>query len=155
MFKPTPSLCSKASRLPLTSKKGNRDFFKGTRTGNIMRRKRIATSDPAGRQLYDKNGRELSWTIKTHRIDEARVPSYIVPPGLAETKLRPYVFIGDASDGGVSSKDKIGMPNYPKMDQHGFDGTYYRSIINEMLQKRRIRERQDEDKRIAEAVRQK
>ncbi|KAN0061008.1 hypothetical protein ACQY0O_006742 [Thecaphora frezii] len=155
MFKPTPSLCSKASRLPLTSKKGNRDFFKGTRTGNIMKRKRIATSDPRGNQIYDEYGRPKSWTIKMHRIDESRVPSYVVPPGLAETNLRPYVFVGAESDGGVTRKGKWGLPGYPKMDNKGFDGTYYRSIINEVLAKRRFREQQGEDKRIAESVRDK
>ncbi|SYW79382.1 uncharacterized protein UBRO2_03066 [Ustilago bromivora] len=89
MFKPTQVTCSKASRLPLTSKKANRDFYKGTRTGNIMRRKRIATADSRGTQLYDKGGRERYWHLKTARIDEARIPNYVVPPGLAETKLSP------------------------------------------------------------------
>lgn len=87
MFKPTQVACSKASRLPLTSKKANRDFYKGTRTGNIMRRKRIATADPRGRQLLDEDGNERYWHLKTNRIDEARVPSFVVPPGLAETKV--------------------------------------------------------------------
>lgn len=87
MFKPTQVACSKASRLPLNSKKANKDFYKGTRTGNIMRRKRIATADPRGKQLYDKNGRERYWHLKTDRIDEARVPNYVVPPGLAETQV--------------------------------------------------------------------
>lgn len=87
MFKPTQVACSKASRLPLNSKKANRDFYKGTRTGNIMRRKRIATADPQGNQLYDKNGDERYWHLKTKRIDEARLPNYVVPPGLAQTKV--------------------------------------------------------------------
>ncbi|CDR88055.1 uncharacterized protein SPSC_03641 [Sporisorium scitamineum] len=151
MFKPTQVACSKASRLPLNSKKANRDFYKGTRTGNIMRRKRIATADPRGNQLYDTNGRERYWHLKTKRIDEARVPNYVVPPGLAETKLRPYVFAGASVDGGVSRKGKFGLPEYPRMDANGFDGTYYRSVIGDMLQKRRIKEQQDEDRRIAQA----
>ena len=87
MFKPTQVACSKASRLPLNSKKANRDFYKGTRTGNIMRRKRIATADPRGNQLYDKDGNQRYWHLKTKQIDEARVPAYVVPPGLAQTKV--------------------------------------------------------------------
>ncbi|PWZ03343.1 hypothetical protein BCV70DRAFT_197559 [Testicularia cyperi] len=118
-----------------------------------MRRKRIATADPQGRQLVDKNGNGRYWHLKTKRIDEARLPSYVVPPGLAETKLRPYVFLGASSDGGVSRQGKVGLPNYPRMDQHGFDGTYYRSVIGDMLAKRRIKEQQDEDRRIAESTR--
>ncbi|SAM78355.1 uncharacterized protein UBRO_02012 [Ustilago bromivora] len=153
MFKPTQVTCSKASRLPLTSKKANRDFYKGTRTGNIMRRKRIATADSRGTQLYDKGGRERYWHLKTARIDEARIPNYVVPPGLAETKLRPYVFIGASNEGGVSRKRTFGLPEYPRMDANGFDGTYYRSVIGDMLQKRKMKEQQDEDRSLAAAPR--
>ncbi|KAJ1019453.1 hypothetical protein NDA16_004570 [Ustilago loliicola] len=118
-----------------------------------MRRKRIATADPRGNQLYDKNGRERYWHLKTGQIDEARVPNYVVPPGLAETKLRPYVFTGASNEGGVSRKGKFGLPEYPRMDANGFDGTYYRSVIGDMLQKRKIKEQQDEDRRLAAAPR--
>ena len=52
-----------------------------------MRRKRIATANSRGTQLYDKDGRERYWHLKTARIDEARIPNYVVPPGLAETKV--------------------------------------------------------------------
>ena len=87
-MRPTLALFSKASRLPLTSKRGNKDFYKGTRTGNIMRRKRIAQADRfTGRQMYDDLGRPSTWTMKTNLIDESRVTSYIVPPGLAESKV--------------------------------------------------------------------
>lgn len=67
--------------------------------------------------------------------------------------MRPYVFAGASSDGGVSRKGKFGMPAYPRMDENGFDGTYYRSVIGDMLQKRRIKEQQDEDRRIAASSR--
>lgn len=87
-MRPTLSLFSKASRLPLTSKRGNKDFYKGTRTGNIMRRQRIAQADRfTGRQFYDEFGRPNTWTMMTREIDESKVTSYIVPPGLAETKV--------------------------------------------------------------------
>ncbi|PWN49073.1 hypothetical protein IE53DRAFT_388726 [Violaceomyces palustris] len=145
MFKPTQALFSKASRLPLNSKKGNKDFYKGTRTGNIMMRKRIATSDRTGKQLYDKNGREMSWTKMTNRIDESRVPSYIVPPGLAETPLRPYVFMGEALEGGVPKRPDPGMPSYPRMGKEGFNGVYYRTIVEEMLAKRAVKDEQIKD----------
>jgi large subunit ribosomal protein L41 len=87
-MRPSSSLWSKASRLPLNSKKANKDFYKGTRTGNIMVRKRIAVANRfTGEQLYDKDDRRKSWNLKTHRIDEGRVPSYIVPPGLADSQV--------------------------------------------------------------------
>ncbi len=121
MFKPTQVTFSKASRLPLNSKKANRDFFKGTRTGNIMRRKlslplilvatnytiRMETND-TGISRQNKSTKRGYPTTSTSR--------------LAETKLRPYVFAGANSEGGVSRKGKFGLPEYPRMDQNGFDG---------------------------------
>lgn len=68
-------------------------------------------------------------------------------------QLRPYVYTGPDNEGGVSSKGKFGLPEYPRMDANGFDGTYYRSVIGEMLQKRKIKEQQDEDRRLATASR--
>jgi len=59
----------------------------GTRTPNVLLRKRIALADKHGMQLYDEFGRPATWNKRTHRIDEARVPAYIVPPGLADTPV--------------------------------------------------------------------
>lgn len=87
-MRPSLSLFSKASRLPLTSKRGNKDFYKGTRTGNILRRKRIATFERStGKQIYGDDGMPKSWTLMGRNIDESRVTSYIVPPGLAESEV--------------------------------------------------------------------
>jgi len=53
-----------------------------------MRRQRIAQADRfTGRQFYDEFGRPNTWTMMTREIDESKVTSYIVPPGLAETKV--------------------------------------------------------------------
>ena len=93
MLRPSAPLLSKASRMPLNSKKANKDFYKGTRTGNILRRKRIALADSRGNQHYDDFGRPLSWNLRTHRIDEARMPSFVVPPGLEDTKVRLHVLL--------------------------------------------------------------
>lgn len=57
--------------------------------------------------------------------------------------------MGRPEDGGVSSKGKFGLPSYQKMDKSGLDGTYYRSVIDQILAKRRIREQSDNDKRLA------
>lgn len=87
-MRPSIALFSKASRLPLNSKKANKDFYKGSRAGNIMLRKRISVANRnTGEQLYDEEDRERTWSLKTHRIDESRVVSYIVPPGIAESKV--------------------------------------------------------------------
>lgn len=56
-----------------------------------MVRKRIAvTNRNTGEQLFDQFGRPRSWNLKTHRIDEARVPSYIVPPGIMDCKVSAW-----------------------------------------------------------------
>lgn len=87
-MRPTLNLFAKASRLPLNSKKANKDFYKGTGTGNIMRRKRLAVAiRTTGEQLYDEFDRPRTWNLTTHRLDEARIPSYIVPPGMADSRV--------------------------------------------------------------------
>lgn len=132
MLRPSAPLLSKASRLPLNSKRANKDFYKGTRTGNIMRRKRIALADSQGNQHYDELGRPRTWNLRTHRIDEARMPSFVVPPGLADTKLRPYVYIGAPTDGG-NERPLPGVPDAPKMRQGGMNGEYYSRLVDRML----------------------
>ena len=132
MLRPSAPLLSKASRLPLNSKRANKDFYKGTRAGNILRRKRIALADSQGNQHYDELGRPRTWNLRTHRIDEARMPSFVVPPGLADTKLRPYVYIGTPTDGG-NERPNPGMPDAPKMRQGGMDGGYYSRLVDRML----------------------
>lgn len=88
-MRPTLAAASKAMRLPLHSKRANKDFYKGTRTGNIMVRKRIAVANRfSGEPLEDDLGRVRSWNLKTNRIDESRVASYVVPPGLHDARVR-------------------------------------------------------------------
>ncbi|PWN26459.1 hypothetical protein BDZ90DRAFT_233097 [Jaminaea rosea] len=93
MLRPTLPLFSKAVRLPLNSKKANRDFYKGTRTGNPLRRTRIALMSHHGSRIQrdPATGREKTWTIMGHRLDESRMMSFVVPPGLEGCSLKPYV----------------------------------------------------------------
>ncbi|WFC98943.1 hypothetical protein MYAM1_001676 [Malassezia yamatoensis] len=123
---------SKASRLPLNSKRANKDFYKGTRTGNIMQRKRIALADRAGNQLKDGLGRGRTWNLRTHRIDESRTISFVVPPGLNDTKLKPYVYLGKESEGGAG-RPEPGQPGAPKMPEDGMNGTFYSRLVDRML----------------------
>lgn len=104
----------------------------GTRTGNIMQRKRVALADRSGNQLYDEQGRERTWNLRTHRIDEGRTISFVVPPGLNDTKLKPYVYIGKESDGG-SERPEPGQPGAPKMPSSGMNGTFYSRLVDRML----------------------
>ncbi|CAD6955304.1 unnamed protein product [Tilletia controversa] len=132
----TLALFSKALRLPLTSKRANKDFYKGTRTGNIMRRKRIALTDRTGKQLHDADGRVRHWNLKTEQLDESRIPCFVVPPGLAETQLKPYVFMGETKDGGVS-RPQPGFPGGPKMTPAGFNASFYQRLVERTEELRR------------------
>ncbi|WFD32274.1 hypothetical protein MSPP1_003319 [Malassezia sp. CBS 17886] len=132
MLRATAPVGSKASRLPLTSKKANKDFYKGTRTGNVMRRQRIALADRQGNQLYDAQGRARTWNLRTHRLEETRMVSFVVPPGLADTDLKPYVFIGNESDGG-SQRPERGIPGAPPMPAGGMNASYYSRLVDRML----------------------
>ncbi|KAL4403033.1 hypothetical protein ACI68E_000815 [Malassezia pachydermatis] len=132
MFRATQAAFSKASRLPLNSKKANKDFYKGTRAGNVLLRKRIALADRQGNQLYDAQGRPRTWNLRTHRLDEGRMVSFVVPPGLADTKLKPYVYLGNESDGGTE-RPLPGQPGAPKMPAGGMNGSYYSRLVDRML----------------------
>ena len=132
MLRPSAPLLSKASRLPLNSKRAGKDFYKGTGTGNILRRKRIALADSQGNQHYDELGRPRTWNLRTHRIDEARMVSFVVPPGLADTRLKPYVYLGNASDGGTE-RPQPGQPGAPKMPAGGMNATYYSRLVDRAL----------------------
>ncbi|PWN42907.1 hypothetical protein IE81DRAFT_323049 [Ceraceosorus guamensis] len=136
MFRATSALFSKASRLPLTSKKANKDFYKGTGALNVLRRKRIALADRKGQQLDKK-----TWTLMTHRLDELRVPAYIVPPGLNDTNnLRPYVYRGSEEAGGTPVNPKSGYPDGPRMTSAGFDAAYYRKVSGGVYQRRAVKD---------------
>ncbi|WFD07125.1 hypothetical protein MVES1_002482 [Malassezia vespertilionis] len=101
--------------------KGEQGFLQ--RTGNIMRRKRIALADRSGNQLYDAQGRERTWNLQTHRIDERHMVSFV---------LKPYVYIGDESNGG-SEHTIPGLPGAPKMPAGGMNATYYSRLVDRML----------------------
>ncbi len=88
-MRPTASSLAKASRLPLTSKKGNKNFYKGTGATNVLQRRRVAlVNRNTGEALYDNAGNARTWNKQlAGRLDESRMVSYVVPPGLADTKV--------------------------------------------------------------------
>ena len=104
----------------------------GTRAANVLLRKRIALADPKGHQLYDDKDRPRTWNLRTHRIDEARMVSFVVPPGLADTRLKPYVYLGNASDGGTE-RPQPGQPGAPKMPAGGMNAAYYSRLVDRAL----------------------
>lgn len=93
-MRPTISLFSKALRHPLSSKRGNKDYYKGTRTGNVLLKKRMPYLSHGGTRIQlDAKGRERTWTMPKDRVDgsgrldESKMTSFVVPPGLEGTQV--------------------------------------------------------------------
>ncbi|KAI0184845.1 mitochondrial ribosomal protein L27-domain-containing protein [Xylaria flabelliformis] len=68
-MQPTQVLLKHWRKLPLTTKDIKKGFYKGTRTGSMGR--------------HTKHG--------GYRIEWNKVRTYVVPPGLSEFKLTPFV----------------------------------------------------------------
>ncbi|KAH9907358.1 50S ribosomal protein YmL27 [Xylariomycetidae sp. FL2044] len=68
-MQPTQALLKRFRKLPLTTKDINKGFYKGTRTGTVGR--------------HTKYGGFV--------VDWSRVRTYVVPEGLADFKLTPFV----------------------------------------------------------------
>ncbi|TRX92342.1 hypothetical protein FHL15_006728 [Xylaria flabelliformis] len=68
-MQPTQVLLKQWRKLPLTTKDIKKGFYKGTRTGSMGR--------------HTKHG--------SYRIEWNKVRTYVVPPGLSEFKLTPFV----------------------------------------------------------------
>ncbi|KAI0033579.1 hypothetical protein K488DRAFT_84778 [Vararia minispora EC-137] len=76
---PTAARCSKALRMSLTPKRGNKDYYKGTRQAYLPHSIRTG---PPGR-----------WTRSgAYRILDTKVRVYIAPPiaELNKSELKPY-----------------------------------------------------------------
>lgn len=58
--------------------------------------------------------------------------SFVVPPGLAETKLKPYVFLGKPADGGTE-RPLPGLPGAPRMPAGGMNATYYSRLVDDIF----------------------
>ncbi|GFZ46459.1 hypothetical protein JCM24511_04706 [Saitozyma sp. JCM 24511] len=83
-MKPSSSLLG-ASRLPLTPKRGNKDFYKGTRQSYV----------PGGGHRTGPPGKHVVQGKAKYRLIDERV-RYFVGPGAAaleSTQLKPYVSV--------------------------------------------------------------
>ncbi|ORY92769.1 hypothetical protein BCR35DRAFT_349092 [Leucosporidium creatinivorum] len=117
MFKATMAVLSKASRAPLTSKSGNKEFYKGTGSFPGLGPKR--------------QGRHGTRSKAPYLLMPERMRTFVVPEGLNESELRPYV----ARTAKVDSKDAEWPVAHSKGNlqskrggiygPNGFDGEYY------------------------------
>ncbi|KAJ7590666.1 hypothetical protein C8J56DRAFT_824397 [Mycena floridula] len=101
-MRPTLSCLSKASRTPLTGKRANKDFFKGTRQailpGGVLR-----TGAP-GKHIIGGSGK--------YRLLDERIRVYVAPP-LAEieaSELKPYVHRAVRLPESIIRGQKDGLP---------------------------------------------
>ncbi|KAF8191715.1 hypothetical protein BJ912DRAFT_285915 [Pholiota molesta] len=82
---PTAARLSKASRAPLTPKRGNKDYYKGTRQAFL----------PGGRRTGAPGRHVIRGKAKYQLLDE-KVRVYVAPPieDIEESELKPYVALG-------------------------------------------------------------
>ncbi|PPR01118.1 LOW QUALITY PROTEIN: hypothetical protein CVT26_016060 [Gymnopilus dilepis] len=82
---PTVARLSKASRAPLTPKRGNKDFYKGTRQAFL----------PGGRRTGAPGKHVVRGKAKYRLLDE-KVRVYVAPPleEIESSPLKPYVALG-------------------------------------------------------------
>ncbi|PPQ93330.1 hypothetical protein CVT25_014459 [Psilocybe cyanescens] len=81
----TVARLSKASRAPLTTKRGNKDFYKGTRQAFL----------PGGRRTGAPGKHVIGGKAKYRLVDE-KVRVYVAPPveEIENSALKPYVALG-------------------------------------------------------------
>ncbi|KAG8951785.1 hypothetical protein FRC03_012371 [Tulasnella sp. 419] len=117
-MRPTRSLFSKASRLPLTGKRGNKDFYKGTGAASL----------PGGLRTGAPGKHVVGGKAKYRVIDE-KVRYFVAPSieAMANSPLKPYVSVTTK----MTANDKLDL--YGRMAQGGFDGKHYLRISSERL----------------------
>ncbi|TEB20510.1 hypothetical protein FA13DRAFT_1598958, partial [Coprinellus micaceus] len=83
-MQPTLARLSKASRAPLTGKRGNKDFYKGTRQAFL----------PGGHRTGAPGKHVIGGKAKYRLIDE-KVRVFVAPPieQIATSPLKPYVSV--------------------------------------------------------------
>ncbi|KAI9839427.1 MAG: hypothetical protein M1837_002076 [Sclerophora amabilis] len=93
MVQPTQPLFKRLRRLALTTKQVNGGYYKGNRTGSVGR--------------HTKYG--------TYRIDWSKVRTYVVPEGLKDFNLTPF----------VTRKIKVTRGRFEGNPKGGFSGERY------------------------------
>ncbi|KAI0915423.1 hypothetical protein AcV5_003651 [Taiwanofungus camphoratus] len=110
---PTLVRLSKASRRPLTPKRGNKDFYKGTRQAFL----------PGGHRTGAPGKHVIGGKAKYRLIDEQ--VRFFVAPAIEEiqnSSLRPYV------DVNVRLTDEQKHEVYGKLPPGGMTGQHYLAI---------------------------
>ncbi|KAI0254621.1 hypothetical protein BJV78DRAFT_1185696 [Lactifluus subvellereus] len=107
---PTLARLSKASRLPLTPKRGNKDYYKGTRQAYL----------PGGHRTGAPGKHVVRGKAKYTLLDE-KVRFFVAPPieEISSSPLRPYV------DLGVRLTNNQKREIFGKLPRGGMTGEHY------------------------------
>ncbi|KDQ53346.1 hypothetical protein JAAARDRAFT_39403 [Jaapia argillacea MUCL 33604] len=110
---PTLARLSKASRRPLTTKRGNKDFYKGTGQAYLP-----------GSHRTGAPGKHVVKGSSKYRLVDEQVRYFVAPPlpVLNSTPLRPYV--ERSTKLLTSERNKV----YGKLPQGGLSGEHYFKI---------------------------
>ncbi|KAG8745376.1 hypothetical protein FRC10_008235 [Ceratobasidium sp. 414] len=111
---PTRALFSKASRLPLTTKHGNKDFYKGTRAAYL----------PGGHRTGAPGKHVVGGTAKYRIIDE-KVRYFVAPP-ISDIINSPVSRYGFADPERLDQKERREV--YGELPGGGFGGEQYLKI---------------------------
>ncbi|KAG8997567.1 hypothetical protein FRB94_007591 [Tulasnella sp. JGI-2019a] len=108
---PSRAALSKASRFPLTSKRGNKDYYKGTRAAAL----------PGGHRTGAPGKHVVGGKAKYRLIDE-KVRYFVAPSieDIVNSPLKPYVHVSTVMP------DKAAL--YGKLPRGGFNGEHYLKI---------------------------
>ncbi|KZT19934.1 hypothetical protein NEOLEDRAFT_1158880 [Neolentinus lepideus HHB14362 ss-1] len=114
---PTIARLSKASRRPLTPKRGNKDFYKGTRQAYLP-----------GAHRTGAPGKFVIRGKAKYRLVDEQVRVFVAPPigELNSTKLKPYV------DSTIKLSTAQRKEIYGKFSKEGFDGRRYLEIAEKL-----------------------
>ncbi|KDQ07412.1 hypothetical protein BOTBODRAFT_38821 [Botryobasidium botryosum FD-172 SS1] len=113
---PTRAALSKASRLPLTPKHGNKDYYKGNRAAYL----------PGGHRTGAPGKFVIGGKAKYRIIDE-KVRYFVAPPisEIENSPLKAYVHTGAK----MSNDQKKEL--YGDMPRGGFDGKHYLQLVRD------------------------
>jgi len=114
--------------MPLSSKQGNKDFYKGTGSFPGLGRKRQGRHSPGSKAPYI--------------LMKERMRTFVVPEGLDECDLKPYVArevkITEADDAGwpqANTKGDTPSKRNGLFGPRGFDGAYYLQLAEHFADK--------------------
>ncbi|GAA6059293.1 hypothetical protein JCM10212_006686 [Sporobolomyces blumeae] len=125
-MRPSLSLASKASRMPLVSKQANKEYYKGTGSLPGLGPKR--------------QGRHTANSKAPYLLMPERMRTFVVPTGLNQSDLKPYV----AKEVKIEPRDGLWPVAEDKPDPYskrgglfgpkGFDGRYYLQLAEFLRQ---------------------